>query len=447
MAVFPHNQKRLSPWTILYTFIALCLLAVFTPLVLFWVWNANQAKVVAQLEEDIRAKSQPITANDMPTSFPLLKSQEDVTRLWREGIAELQTPENETLSQELPFLSLLEEKSPPKVGEPWPQLTECRDYLNKNQSALGKFHEAARRDGHARLITDYSQGFGMAYPAVQGIRLAAHTLRLELEVKAHQRDPRGAVESMRALLLLHRALERDGTVVSHLVRVACDLLAARALAEKLSEIPFSQAELQEFLEILRQNSPENGLRLSLLGERALGNSVLKNPALMGEQRPLGPPLSSDVAAYLLVMDDYIKAVEMGFPGSIVQCDLVRDQFAAKYASWPASWTVRHATEMTSDVSSALFASARDTAQLRALYIGIACELYRRETGLLPKDLNKLTPQYLPSLPVDPFNGKPMLYRLQPTSFTIYSVGRNQVDDGGAVLISGEVDEGLAFPTK
>lgn len=59
--------------------------------------------------------------------------------------------------------------------------------------------------------------------------------------------------------------------------------------------------------------------------------------------------------------------------------------------------------------------------------------YRRKTGRFPHSLRELVPRYLPSIPEDPFNyDKPLIYRLNSKgeSFLLYSVGPDQVDNGG-----------------
>ncbi len=56
----------------------------------------------------------------------------------------------------------------------------------------------------------------------------------------------------------------------------------------------------------------------------------------------------------------------------------------------------------------------------------ALELYRREHGELPGALDALTPDLITSIPLDPFNGKPLGYI--PEEQLIYSVGADGVYD-------------------
>ncbi len=96
------------------------------------------------------------------------------------------------------------------------------------------------------------------------------------------------------------------------------------------------------------------------------------------------------------------------------------------------------------------------AHARALPLFLAIERYLLDNGKLPESLDALIPKYLTAIPIDPFTGKPLLYKrgvtqpapdpANPTapatpiqddgrSYTIYSAGRNQIDDGGAFGIA------------
>ncbi len=40
------------------------------------------------------------------------------------------------------------------------------------------------------------------------------------------------------------------------------------------------------------------------------------------------------------------------------------------------------------------------------------------------------PRYLHRVPTDPFSDRPLIYRPQGTNWLVYSVGEDEVDDGG-----------------
>lgn len=51
----------------------------------------------------------------------------------------------------------------------------------------------------------------------------------------------------------------------------------------------------------------------------------------------------------------------------------------------------------------------------------ALRLYRSQHGRYPDTLQELAPKYLPSVLVDPFDGKPLRYRRLPQGFKVWSI--------------------------
>jgi hypothetical protein len=66
------------------------------------------------------------------------------------------------------------------------------------------------------------------------------------------------------------------------------------------------------------------------------------------------------------------------------------------------------------------------ARARVTRAGLAVLKYRQEKGALPNGLNDLGMGDL----LDPFTGKPLIYRTTPVGFILYSVGENLKDDNG-----------------
>jgi hypothetical protein len=59
-------------------------------------------------------------------------------------------------------------------------------------------------------------------------------------------------------------------------------------------------------------------------------------------------------------------------------------------------------------------------------LGLAAINYKKEHGAFPRDLQALGAQDL----VDPFTGKPLVYRPEPDGFLLYSLGPDATDDNG-----------------
>lgn len=71
---------------------------------------------------------------------------------------------------------------------------------------------------------------------------------------------------------------------------------------------------------------------------------------------------------------------------------------------------------------------RTEGELAAARLTVALQRYERSNGVFPEELVELTPDYLDSVPVDPFDGQP--FRYLPDKKAIYSVGEDLADSGG-----------------
>ena len=73
---------------------------------------------------------------------------------------------------------------------------------------------------------------------------------------------------------------------------------------------------------------------------------------------------------------------------------------------------------------------RDECVFSATRLLVALNLYEKRNRKLPENLGQLVPEYIESVPRDPYDGKP--FRYDRENEVIYSVGRNLKDDGGSI---------------
>jgi cbb3-type cytochrome oxidase subunit 3 len=77
--------------------------------------------------------------------------------------------------------------------------------------------------------------------------------------------------------------------------------------------------------------------------------------------------------------------------------------------------------------------ARSRADADALITTIAVLRHKKEKGVYPENLQQLLEAgYIKELPPDPFSYKPLVYKKTDDGFTLYSIGKNFIDDGGQV---------------
>ena len=67
-------------------------------------------------------------------------------------------------------------------------------------------------------------------------------------------------------------------------------------------------------------------------------------------------------------------------------------------------------------------------------VACALERYRAAHGNFPETLAMLVPGFIQKLPTDLIGGQPLRYlRKSSDNFLLYSVGWNEIDDGGVVV--------------
>ncbi|MBL7040279.1 MAG: hypothetical protein ISR77_16700 [Pirellulaceae bacterium] len=57
--------------------------------------------------------------------------------------------------------------------------------------------------------------------------------------------------------------------------------------------------------------------------------------------------------------------------------------------------------------------------------------YRVAEDQFPETLDSLVPEFLPALPLDPFDGNPLRIKTTDQELVLYSVGPDGADDDGA----------------
>jgi hypothetical protein len=68
---------------------------------------------------------------------------------------------------------------------------------------------------------------------------------------------------------------------------------------------------------------------------------------------------------------------------------------------------------------------------RIVIVAIGLKRFQLKRGEWPATLDQLVPEFIPSVPIDPFDGHPLNYRRNAdATFLLYSVGEDGVDDGG-----------------
>ena len=182
---------------------------------------------------------------------------------------------------------------------------------------------------------------------------------------------------------------------------------------------------------------------TIVAERCIGSSILKIPvpdlakafAQMG-----GAAKNIDIEAYkkssnsnvdfnflLDRMDECVEATKLPFPKSLeAMSQWAANMSKAKTKGYLFSGVLLPALDK------ALYKGAERVGRLRVTQAALAVERYRlAHQNTLPASLAELAPQFIDSVPADPFDGQPLRYKkTSPKGFVIYSIGKDRTDEGG-----------------
>ncbi|MCC6949886.1 MAG: hypothetical protein IT433_00415 [Phycisphaerales bacterium] len=310
---------------------------------------------------------------------------------------------------------------------------------------------------------------GVLLPHLGEMRRIARYLNEDMKLAARDGDAARFKADVRAMLGMAGQNVREQLIISQLVGLAIFDLTIRGVDEH-ARTPgvLSDSDLRDLAHMV--GGFEGGrVRIDVTGERVMVDDIIQRcysddgdgdgrvvRTNLGEfmyddfgvARPKGLPLITAAQPVLTVTmpgrREVTRRTELALAAAAAdeamppwrhgerRCDTgYRDLFeGAIYRLVPVAESLMGGATDEGPMVSAF--GSRDIVEARrgALLAGLALELYRRETGAWPQTLDALVPRYMPSVPLDPFDGKPMRYSLSGGVATLYSIGADAKDDGG-----------------
>lgn len=331
-----------------------------------------------------------------------------------------------------------------------------KSILSSNQTSLHYLHAASLKS-KSRYPLDFLAGTDLWLPNLMGIKPSARLLFLEaLQRQTEGRQPE-AVESLEAALGVADSLSQEPTLISFFVRNAGLAVSIHNIELFLQRSELRASELLKLQERLALSESKTDLVRVLHGERGFVvgtwnepmskqlKNMLSSPATPFDQLPdrlqlicwhmyeHGGYKEQDLLNYLDLVEELEAAAKLPPDQGAVAVSQLE---ARLNTNAKPSMDMIGTTFMFANLSSTIKRNARVLAQLRTAQTGLAVERYRVEHQQLPKTLADLIPQYLPSVPLDPYMNAPLRYLVTSTGFRVYSLGDNQADDQGLGRNSG-----------
>lgn len=333
------------------------------------------------------------------------------------------------------------------------------------------FRKLAAAQRIDRCVFEAGLGVAVLYPHAQVARQVARISALKARRAVDRRNLDAAISSLEPVLRLTRDLQPRGALISELVVAAVsNYMCADVVSPILASPGLRTEHCDRLLKIFATHEAKStdgyaeSLRIGYLMTRITIRDLVKHPGAIAEQMQLksGESVVNALAASILGggkpvgfqpfpadADAQIARTSPGrmtitirnlgrYYGALLELDGI--PYADRIPKVNAVKTPdgddvlsRMVTLMTPPVDPFVRAIARAAATVRATECVIAIRRWQLRHGGMPRDMaTAIKGSPLKSVPVDPYDGKPMRIALIDGQPVVYSVGRDGKDDGGRI---------------
>jgi hypothetical protein len=284
---------------------------------------------------------------------------------------------------------------------------------------------------------------------VQNTRTITRLLQLDAILHAEEGEPDAALEDCRRIFNVGRSIGDEPTAISQLVRIAIGGVAIKTLERSLAQGEPSDQALVLVNDALLAELSTPRLLTALRGERAFAfdlierirNGQLSTKALTGEVADSSPPRTSPPVRIFCDHNEGLSLKFMNQAVAIAKSSPIENR-QKLFEEWSESMLPHSVIDRQLGMLSYMLlpglsglndAETRYQSALECSRVLVALERFRRKNGRWPGSLDALVPAFLPSLPTDPYDGKPI--RMAPAiadGLVVYSVGPDLNDDGGNI---------------
>jgi hypothetical protein len=410
-------------------------------LVVVLVWAAVREtaaeKEIKRLLAELRAAGEPLDAQDLARMFPDPPPEEDAAVLFAKALI---IASNNPAPGSTPLVMSGNIAGTEAIDEATLQrlIAFC--------AATGEITNALPRvvPPGARFPMRWNKG--MTNAGVMNFLLVRHFIQF---MAAHIMTAAESGDAERAALMIEhgfafsRTINYDGLFVTHMIRHACDGLICTVTERALNRTRFTDTQLQRIAGALHSETADD-FRNCLRAEHCFAIWAFQGVAAGMPREVLfggsaNPPWwrriwnriirrrpdyhDADFLAYLRAIPLRLNLSMAPAREMIGGMEQLRQNGDARSEVGEVMQPAVSGKMLTSHVEA--------QAKLACLGVALAVERARlAQSNDLPASLDALVPRYLPSVPADPFDARPLRFKKLPRGYVIYSVGHDGVDDGG-----------------
>ncbi len=377
----------------------------------------------------------------------------------------------------------------PWLSKDYPELTE---WLQQQEGTIAKLLEASKKERCAFPITADPINLDPQMNRLSPMRRWAFLLTIAANNDIAEGRADRALEKSLVLLQMAKHLCQQPTITETLVGIAIEALPIErfnrfvvtgdvteeqlnVIEEALAEIEHDwTSDLPRFLEhekLLNKNLWGILYETNSKGQVRLGCNLMKT---LGAEWPeeLPPPTywqrkltkvgtilgwfympSTPQRVGEMINESYEVLYAMAEPDFNWQKKLEEPE---KFSLISAKFNFRFMSEMMVNIIEPNYYTIhdiylRDIAGNRGSRLLVALRRYKDKTGQWPERLEDIKTPAQPEIFIDPFNGGAFVYKLTEESFTLYSKGKNNIDEDGKLDRWDEektgADDWLIWPTR
>jgi hypothetical protein len=396
------------------------------------VLNFTEGRRLTRTLAGLKGQGIPLTAKELNPPCP---ESENGATLWKaaEELYAFEGEDNKLITKIYQAFVRNEVISP----EEWSALTKV---IEKNRRMLDLIPEVAAKPRFQygdRELSFSERRIPDALKILRSIRL----LGFEAFMAAEKGDVRSSLDRLRAGLRFAPKIAEESSLIAYLVALASEKQGLLFLNKSLSGREAGEELLLPLLNDLDERQIElwkSLLRNGIRGERIMFTEIglltdakgwATSSWLKGEAEKLffwliKPLIKRDINQNLPIYAGL--EANAGLPYYRTRDFWKPYQDRLKDLPWYAVVSKLAIPEM----EATFMKTATFEALVRATRAGLACRTYKGRTGEYPESLEALVPALLNEVPIDPFTGKPLVYRREGEGFIVYSLGSNLKDDGG-----------------
>jgi hypothetical protein len=333
-------------------------------------------------------------------------------------------------------------------------------------TALGRFapelkelSDAAATRPESRFPVRYDQepASTILLPHLARVKALALLSQVRATAFLDAGQPADALDDLRLGFRLADSIRNEPLLIDHLVRIAALAFDLQTVREGLLRHSWDERQLAELEAGLARLNLLAEYKHAMLGERACETEIVDYIIRQKTNAPCDPAAIHErlmptgfLHRNMLTISRFFE--DFTFPTVDERSHRVYPDLSAKgervllaMRGGPSTYLARM---LLPALQKAAQKSARAQTYVDATHLACVLERYRLANGRLPASLNDLVPRFLAAIPADVIDGKPLRYRLHPDGgFVLYSIGWNQIDDGGQLASAKQKNANSVDPAQ